>query len=92
MGIAMNKHVLPATVIPFRARTAEPAREALVHEMAMHLIAGTTDGLDLSSDFDVIRYLKNTTEAYPAKVITAHMDDAIYSARQAIIAAVFGGG
>jgi hypothetical protein len=85
----VNKHVPLSTVVPFRAPPA--AREALVREMAMHLIAGTTEGLDLSSDFDVIRYLKNTAEAYPARVITAHMDDAVMESKQIIIAAVFGG-
>lgn len=65
-------------------------RERVVQEMAMHLIAGMTVGLDLSSDFDVIRYLKNCTpQCYRVKVITAHMDAAIYEARQIVIASVF---
>ncbi len=69
---------------------ADPIRTELVNEMANHLLAGMTFGLDLTSDFDVIRYLKNTPEQYRARVITAHIDDAIYAARQAIIATIMG--
>lgn len=66
------------------------AREDIVQEMARHLLAGITEGLDLSSDFDVIRYLKSTPEAYRARVITSHMDAAIYEARQVLVAAIVG--
>lgn len=84
----MNQH---ASVIPFRARHVPASgRDQIVHDMAMHLIAGMTEGFDLSSDFDVIRYLSNTPDRYRAKVITAHMDDAIFFARQTVIASVFG--
>jgi hypothetical protein len=60
---------------------------AIVRRMASHLLAGITAGLDLSSDFDVIRYLTNTPERYRAVVVTANMDAAIYDARQTLIAA-----
>lgn len=88
----MNQHVasIIAFPVPQPAPVVLPERETLIHDMAMHLIAGMTEGLDLSSDFDVIRYLKNTTEAYRASVITSHMDEAIYEARQTVIAAIFG--
>lgn len=63
---------------------------AIVSNMASHLLAGVTTGLDLSSDFDVIRYLTNTPERYRAAVVTANMDAAIYDARQTLIAAQMG--
>jgi ABC-type uncharacterized transport system ATPase subunit len=58
--------------------------------MALHLLAGVTVGLDLSSDHDVIRYLINTPEQYRAAVVTSHMDAAIYSARQTLVGAIMG--
>ncbi|MGY3607630.1 MULTISPECIES: hypothetical protein [unclassified Bradyrhizobium] len=63
-------------------------RADIIKQMADHILAGITVGLDVTSDYDVIRYLKNTPEAYPAKVITAHMDEAIYQARQTLVAAM----
>lgn len=63
-------------------------REATVRRMASYLLAGVTaGGLDLSSDFHVIRYLTNTPERYRAKVVTSHMDDAVYQVRQTLIMA-----
>lgn len=85
MGLIMSE----AAVLKFRPRVVV-SRDSIVHDMAMHLIAGMTEGLDLSSNFDVIRYLISTPDRYRAKVVSAHMDDAIYSARQIIIASVFG--
>lgn len=60
---------------------------AITRCMSFHLLAGVTVGLDLSSDFDVIRYLTNTPERYRAAVVTANMDPAIYEARQTLVAA-----
>lgn len=66
------------------------AREGIIRQMAMHLVAGATGALDLSSDFDVIRYLRETPQQYPVKIITAHMDAAIHLARETIAAASMG--
>jgi hypothetical protein len=79
-------HVLPAE------RLQLVSREATVQQMASHLLAGITAGLDLSSDFDVIRYLTNTPERYRAAVVSSHMDAAIYEARQVLVAATMGRG
>lgn len=74
---------LPSTDAAFDA-----TRQAIVSQMATHLLAGITAGLDLSSDFDVIRYLKDTPEGYMAVTITALMDDAIADARHTLVAAI----
>lgn len=58
--------------------------------MASHLVAGTTGKLDLSSDVDVIQYLRETVERYPARVIVDHMDAAVSLARETIAAASMG--
>jgi hypothetical protein len=78
--------------LPSANETFDATRQATVSQMATHLLAGITAGLDLSSDFDVIRYLKDTPEDYRASVITSCMDDAIYDARQTLIAATMGRG
>lgn len=65
-------------------------RDGIIDQMAAHLMAGTTSGLDLTSDFDVIDYLRSTPERYPAKVITSHMDAAVQLAQETITAAIMG--
>jgi hypothetical protein len=74
--------------LPTSAEAFDATRQATVTQMANHLLAGVTAGLDLSSDFDVIRYLKDTPECYRAAVITSLMDDAIDEARHVLVAAI----
>lgn len=70
---------------------AAKERENTIREMAAHLVAAAMGPLDLESDFDVIRYLKEETpEQYRAVVITSHMDAARYLARETIAAAAEG--
>ncbi len=66
-------------------------RENTIREMAMHLVAGAAGALDLSSDIDVIRYLKcETPNQYRIPVITSHIDAAVSLARETIAAAAEG--
>lgn len=88
----MTVHIATVDGVRLPDTPFDAEREALVSQMATHLLAGVTAGLDLSSDFDVIKYLQDTPERYRALVITSHMDDAIYEARQTIIAAIIGRG
>ena len=85
-------HVFQANVLNFPAADFAAARdrELLIREMASHLVAGALGPLDLSSDFDVIRYLRDTPERYLAKTITAHMDAAVHLALETIAAAAEG--
>jgi len=66
-------------------------RENTIREMAMHLVAGAAGALDLSSDLDVIRYLKcETPNQYRIPVITSHIDAAVSLACETIAAAAEG--
>jgi hypothetical protein len=85
----VNKHV--ASVTPIRAlpseRLADAARDALVEEMANHLVAAVHGGLNTASDQDVISYLYNAPQRYHHRLILDHMDSALYLAKQTLIAA-----
>lgn len=66
-------------------------RENTIREMAMHLVAGAAGALDLSSDLDVIRYLKcETPNQYRIPVITSHIDADVSLACETIAAAAEG--
>lgn len=79
-----------ASVIPFRTLPAEPipapTREAIVQEMANHLYAGVLGGLNTANDQDVISYLWNAPQRYHHRIVLDHMDDAMYLAKQMLIA------
>lgn len=82
----MNRHV--ATVVPFRKPLEALDRSEIVKSMAEHLVAAILhDGLDTSSDLDVIQTLLNTPERYQSRVVLNHMDDALLEAKQILIAA-----
>jgi hypothetical protein len=68
-------------------RLATAARDCLVREMAEHLVAAVHGGLDTSCDQDVIAYLYNAPQRYHHRLILDHMDDALYLAKQDLIAA-----
>jgi hypothetical protein len=81
----MNQHV--ATVVRFRRPIEAMSREEIVKNMANHLYAGRTGGLDLRSEIDVIDYLWRTPEQYHHRVILDHLDDALVECQQMIVAA-----
>jgi len=89
----MSVHVARVNGLHFSPAdfVAAKERERTIREMAHHLVAGAGGALDLSSDTDVIRYLKcETPEQYRASVITSHMDAAVHLARETIAAAAEG--
>jgi hypothetical protein len=85
----MTRHV--ASVVPFRTLPAEPlvdaTREALIQEMANHLYAGALGGLNTANDQDVISYLWNAPQRNHHRLVLDHMDDAMYLAKQMLVAA-----
>lgn len=74
-----------SNVIQLSDSAGESAR--IVDQMAMHLVAGVTGGLDLKCECDVIQYLRETPERYRWNTIHRHLDAALYEARQTLIAA-----
>jgi hypothetical protein len=68
-------------------RLAAAARDALVREMADHLVAAIYSGLNTANDQDVISYLWNAPQRYHHRVVLDHMDGALYLAKQTMIAA-----
>jgi hypothetical protein len=85
----MNKHV--ASVVPFRRPLESMRRDEIVDCMASHLVAAILhDGLDTSSDRDVIHCLLNTPERFQSRVVLNHFDDALAEAKQILIAKEMG--
>lgn len=85
----MNQHV--ATVVPFRKPLQDLRRDEIVDCMAMHLVAAILhDGLDTSNDIDVIDCLLNTHERFQSRIVLNHLDDALYAAKQILIAKEIG--
>jgi hypothetical protein len=72
-------------VIPFRSLQGMP-RSEIIGIMAAHLVAGMMNGLNVSSDIDVIQYLLDTPERFQSRVVLNHMDDALRSAREILVA------
>lgn len=85
----MNQHV--ATVVPFRKPLQDLRRDEIVDCMAAHLVAAILhDALDTSSDIDVIDCLLNTPERFQSRIVLNHLDDALYQAKQTLIAREIG--
>jgi hypothetical protein len=85
----MNKHV--ANVVPFRKPLEAFRRDELVDIMASHLVAAILhDDLDTSSDIDVIQCLLNTPDRFQSRVVLDHLDDALFAAKQILIAKELG--
>ncbi|MGY3609899.1 MULTISPECIES: hypothetical protein [unclassified Bradyrhizobium] len=85
----MNKHV--ASVVPFRRPLESMSRAEIVDCMAAHLVAAILhDGLDTSSDVDVIECLLSTPERFQSRVVLNHFDDALAEAKQILIAKEMG--
>jgi hypothetical protein len=61
-------------------------RAATVKQMADHLVAGVMGGLCTANTTDVILYLRNAPEQYHSRTIFDHMDDALYAAKQTLVA------
>lgn len=67
------------------------SRDDIVRRMAEHLVAAILhDGLNTSSDIDVITTLYNSPERFPSRTVLDHMDDALYEAKQTLIAREMG--
>ncbi|MBR1193208.1 hypothetical protein [Bradyrhizobium sp. AUGA SZCCT0160] len=87
----MNKHVASETVVPFRRPLEAVPRWEIVKVMSEYLIAAILhDGLDTSSDIDVIECLLSTPERFQSRVVLNHLDDALYEAKQQLIARELG--
>jgi hypothetical protein len=85
----MNKHV--AEVVSFRRPLQSLRRDEIVDVMAAHLVAAILHaGLDTSSDIEVIQCLLNTPERFQSRVVLNHLDDALYAAKQTLIAKEIG--
>lgn len=80
-------------VTPFRKPLQDVSRSEIVDCMAMHLVAAILHGdLDTSRDQDVLDCLLHTPERFQSRVVLNHMDDALYSAKQILIAREIGDG
>lgn len=87
----MNQHVTTSSVVPFRKPLQDMRRDEIVDVMAAHLVAAILhDSLDTSSDIDVIQTLLNTPERFQSRIVLNHMDDALYEAKQILIAKEIG--
>lgn len=64
-------------------------REDMTRRIASDLVAGTTDGLDLTCEKDVIFYLIHDL-AYLSKVVREHIEAATSLAMETIVAASVG--
>lgn len=73
--------------LPVMEQSPVASREALVEEMGNHIVAGVAGGLNTASDQDIIAYLYNAPQRYHHRLILDHMDDALYLAKQTLIAA-----
>lgn len=83
----MNQHV----VTPFRKPLQALRRDEIADIMASHLVAAILhDSLDTSSDMDVIACLLNTPERFQSRIVLDHLDDALYLAKQTLIAKEIG--
>lgn len=66
-------------------------RDDIVKRMAEYLIAAILhDALDTSSDIDVIQCLLDTPDRFQSRVVLNHLDDALYLAKQTLIAREMG--
>ncbi len=66
-------------------------RDDIVKRMAEHLVAAILhDALDTSSDIDVIQCLLDTPDRFQSRVVLNHMDDALFEAKQVLIAREIG--
>ena len=89
----MNKHVATKTVVPFRKPLEAIPRHEIVSSMSGYLVASILhNGLDSSSDMDIIQCLLDTPERYQSRVVLDHMDDAKAEALQILIAKEMGEG
>jgi len=83
----MNQNV----VTPFRRPIDGLAGWEIEKIMAAHLVAAILhDGLDSSSDIDVISCLLNTPDRFHHRVVLDHMDSAMAEAKQILIAKEIG--
>jgi hypothetical protein len=73
-------------VIPFRKPLEAVHRSEIIGIMAAHLAAGMLNGLNMSSDIDVIQYLLDTPERFHPRIVLDHMDDAPQSAVEIFVA------
>jgi len=84
----MNRivHLVPQRSFPSE-RLAAAARDCLVREMAYHLVAAVTDGLNTARDQDIIACLLDAPQRYHHRLIHDHMDDAKIEAKKILNAA-----
>jgi hypothetical protein len=62
-------------------------REAIVKRMAEHIVAGVLHArLDTSCEQDIIRLLYDAPDRFHYRIVLDHMDDALFEAKQSLIA------
>jgi hypothetical protein len=86
----MNHHHAPvASVADLLSRRKEnPERSEIVDMMSRCLVVAVVVAqLDLGDDVDVIETIRSALPQFRCRVILDHMDDALLSAKQALIAA-----
>jgi hypothetical protein len=82
-----------AQVVQFRKPLEGLRRDQIVDCMAAHLVAAILhDGLDTSSDMEIIECLLGTPERFQSRIVLNHMDDAKAEALQILIAKEMGEG
>lgn len=76
-----------SSVVPFRRPLEAMDRADIVKIMAEHLVAAILHNhLDTSSDIDVIQCLLDTPERFQSRTVLNHLDDALYAAKQELLA------
>ena len=65
---------------------ANAGTEMLIQEMAYQLFAGILGGLNTASDQQVIEYLFNAPQRYHQRLILNNYREALYEAKQMMIA------
>jgi hypothetical protein len=78
----MNRivHLVPQRSFPSE-RLATAARDALVKEMADHLVAAVVEGLSTANTMDVFKCLYDSPDRYHHRVVNDYMDDALALAK-----------
>lgn len=69
-----------------RDETGAIDRAATIKQMADHLVGAIMyEGLDTSSDSDVIAYLYDAPDRYHHRVVLDHYEDAVAAAKQTLV-------
>lgn len=83
----MTLHLVSSDARPIiRNESGALDRAATITRMSEHLVAAILhQGLDTSSDSDVIAYLYDAPDRYHHRVVLDHYEDAVAAAKQTLV-------